>query len=290
MRLDSKCCTRCQEKLEDPHCAGHKFLGRSVFNRGISRLLGFVCFTSYSGSSASSQVSVLRFTNTHSLSFVVTLYANNAIVGILLHALSSLLFFSVYRESDIENWYKNWKDPYWYGELLNLIPSFGYACSLTYVLIVTLPMGSAPSQDPNTDDIIHAALRIQTAINMACDGMWFIDSIIYGVAWIRGTTKIQSPDENKIEEIPSVFVTENFYEKPELPVTIQERKRQKKKRKATSLSNLVTMPHYTFREAPPYERGFFHPQKKKKQGKKVVSNKRAKSKQKTKPHKSHLPV
>jgi hypothetical protein len=44
-----------------------------------------------------------------------------------------------------------------------------------------------------------------------------------------------------------------------------------------------------FREAPVHNRSYFHPQKTKKQGKKLVLNKRAKNKG-GKTHKSHLPV
>lgn len=197
-----------------------------------------------------------------------------------------LLFSSVnacrYRESDIENWYFNYTDLYWWGELLNLIPSFGYAGSLTYVLLVTLSVGFDPSSDIPQ---IHEALRVQTAINTACDAFWFIDSIIYLVAWIRGVTKLLGRKERKIGEIPVTLVTET---QPDQVILIETVK-SKKKRKPKSLATMVTLPHYTFREAPMHHRGYFKPQKKKKQPKKIVSNKRAKSKQKSK-HKSHLPV
>lgn len=216
----------------------------------------------------------------HPLDYAVTMYANNAVVGILLYLQSAILGFSVYRESAVSTWYKNFADIYFWGEVFNLIPSAGYACGMAYLLVVTLTLDNPTNDIPTIQD----ALKVQTAINTLCDSLWLINSIIYLVAWIRGAKLLSSVQEAKQElSINAIGLAGDE------PVPLLFRANAKRNIQHKSLINIHTLPHYTFREAPDHHRSYFHPQKKKKkQGKKVVSNQR-KGKSKSQ-NKSHLPV
>lgn len=218
----------------------------------------------------------------HPLNYAVTMYANNAVVGILLYIQSALLYFSVYRESVVNKWYKNFGDIYFWGELLNVLPSIGYAAGMTYVLVVTLALGSDPSSDIPA---IQDALKVQTAMNSICDSLWLIDSIIYLVAWVRGANMLCQSQEVVVEEFN---INSDIIGSETQPVPLLARTNAKRNIKPKSLIQIHTLPHYTFREAPAHHRSYFHPQKKKKQSKKVGPNKRGKVKPKQ--HKSHLPV
>jgi hypothetical protein len=115
---------------------------------------------------------------------------------------------------------------------------------------------------------------------MACDSLWFLDSILYMICWIRGTARLYFPDLGMIEEIP-IMASE------ELPIA-DEPSKARKRPKHKSLANIVTHPHYTYIPPSPHHRGYFHPQKKRRLVKKVVANKR--TKKKSKEHRAHLPV